>query len=120
MNNLNYKYFDEEGDFENEKLDTEEKMYSFLLGVYLRYGEQLKGNIYQIHISSSAKNKVIYQVLKELECDKIVYKYLRDFLPSLDIFYFQATPRMIKYFNEVEREKEELQKAFYQTFYEKL
>ncbi|MBT0552399.1 hypothetical protein [Riemerella anatipestifer] len=107
------EYFDEKGRFIDSKLDTNEKKYSFLLGCYLRYGEQLDGNIYKIQVANSPKDKQLYFILKELECDKIVYKFLRGNIPSSDIFYFVATPRMIKYFNTIDKLNKKLQDSFY-------
>lgn len=114
------KYFDKNGDLFDETLDTEEKKYSFLLGAYYRYGELLDGNIYKIQVVNSSKDKQLYRILKELDCDKIVYKFLRGYIPTSNIFYFVATPRMIKYFKTIEKEKEVLRKSFLKTmFHEK-
>lgn len=117
---LHDKYFDKNGNFFDELLDTEEKKYSFLLGTYYRYGEQLEGDIYKIQVVNSPKDKQLYTILKELDCDKIVYKFLRGYIPTSNIFYFVATPRMIKYFKTIEKEKEVLRKSFLKTmFHEK-
>lgn len=102
---LHSLYFDRVGNFKDEKLNSEEEMYSFLLGTYYRYGTQLEGNIYKIQVANSPKDKQLYRILKELECDKIIYKFLRGYIPSSDIFYFVATPRMIKYFNTIDKKK---------------
>ena len=113
---LHSEYFDEKGNFIDDKLDTEEKKYSFLLGAYLRYGKHIEDNIYKIQIVNSLKDKLLYGILKDLESDKIVYKYLRGYLPSSDIFYFEAAPRMIKYFKTVEKENQELRKKRQQHY----
>ena len=117
---LHREYFDEKGNFIDEKLDTEEEKYSFLLGVYLRYGQHLDDNIYKIQVANSPKDKQLYRILKDLESDKIVYKFLRGYIPSPDIFYFVATPRMIKYFNIIEKEYQELNRARIEQTYGKL
>lgn len=117
---LHSKYFNGEGDFIDEKLDTEEKKYSFILGAYYRYGEQLEGNVYKIQVANSPKDKQLYRILKDLESDKIVYKFLRGYRPSSDIFYFVATPRMIKYFKTIKKAKEELQKSYQEKLIDKL
>ena len=109
---IHTKYFDEKGRFIDSTLNSEVKKYSFLTGVYYRYGEHLEGNIYKIQVANSPKDKEIYQILKDLECDKLVYKFLRGYIPSSDIFYLEATPRMIKYFNIIGQEKQELQKSY--------
>lgn len=116
---IHLKYFDKNGNFIDSTLDTEGKKYSFLTGVYYRYGEKLEGNIYKIQVANSPKDKEIYQILKDLQCDKLVYKFLRGYIPSSDIFYFEATPRMIKYFNVIGKEKQELQKS-YDNYIEKI
>lgn len=73
-------------------------------------------NIYKIQIANSPKDKQLYTILKELECDKIVYKFLRRNIPSSDIFYFVATPRMIKYFNSIDKVNKELNESKVQIF----
>ncbi len=108
---IHSEYFDEKGNFIDDKLDSDEKKYSFLLGVYFRYGEQVTDNIYKIQVANSPKDKQLYKILKDLESDKIVYKFLRGYIPSSDIFYFVATPRMVKYFKTIETENQELKKA---------
>lgn len=108
---MHTRYFDQKGRFIDSTLNSEVKEYSFLTGIYYRYGENLKGNIYKIQVVNSPKDKEIYQILKDLECRKIVYKSLIG-IPSSDIFYFEATPRMIKYFNIIGQEKQELQKSY--------
>lgn len=105
---LHSEYFDVKGNFIDEKLDTDEKKYSFLLGTYLRYGNQVTDNIYKIQIYNSPKDKQIYQILKDLESDKIIYKLYRDNIPSSEVFYFVATPKMIKYFKTLEKENIEI------------
>ena len=117
-NRMHNEYFDFNGNFINLKSDTEEMKYSFLLGTYYRYGEHLEGNIYKIQDANSQKNKEICQILKDLGCDKMVYKFLRGYIPSSYIFYFAATPRMIKYFNLVRKDKEQLQKSYYDKIFE--
>jgi hypothetical protein len=113
---IHSEYFDEAGNFIDQKLDTDEKRYSFLLGLYLRYGEKLDDNIYKIQVVNSPKDKPLYSILKELECDKIFYKFLRGYIPSSDFFYFAATPRMIKYFNTIDKENKELIESKKQKF----
>lgn len=117
---LHSKYFTKEGKFIDEQLDSEAKKYSFLLGAYYRYGEQLDGNIFQIQVQNSHKSKQLYAILKELESDKILYKFLRGYRPSSSIFYFVATPRMIKYFKTIEVEKEALRISYQEKLVKKL
>lgn len=109
---LNTRFFDEKGNYLNITLDSEDKMYSFLLGAYYRYGKHLDGNIYKIQVANSQKDIFLYRILKDLECDKLVYKFLRGYIPSSDFFFFEATPRMIKYFKTIEKEKEILDNSF--------
>ena len=99
-------YYDKEGKFKEGIFDTEEQMYSFLTGAFLRYGRNLFDNVFCISVSNSPKWMVIYELLKDLECNKIIYRNLRGNVPNVTLFYFEATPRMLKYFNIVKNENE--------------
>lgn len=105
---LNSSYYYPDGQIVYEKFVTEEEKLSFLLGVYYRYGEQLKDDIYQIRLVNSPKQKLIYDVLKELGSEKIVFDSTQNKLPQTFTFYFVATPKMIKYFDHLKQEKAQL------------
>lgn len=108
------KFYTDNGDLIEENFDHEDKKYSFLLGTYFRYGEKVYDNIYKIRIVNSSKDKVLYPILKELGSNKIYYKNLRDFIPVSEYFYFEATPKMVTYFESVNLIKEGKAQAFRQ------
>lgn len=105
---LHTNFYYGDGQIIYEKFVTDEEKLSFLLGVYYRYGEQLTDEIYQIKLVNSPKQKVIYEVLKDLGCEKIVFDSTQDKLPQTFTFYFVATPKMIKYFDHLKQEKAQL------------
>lgn len=47
-NEIHVKYFDENGRFIDSTFNSEVGRYSFITGVYYRFGEHLEGNIYKI------------------------------------------------------------------------
>lgn len=105
---LHTSFYQENGYVAENKFVTEEEKLSFLLGVYYRNGEQLKDNIYQINLINSPKQKIIYSLLKELGCEKIIFDSEQNQLPQTFNFYFVATPKMIKYFDYLKQEKAQL------------
>jgi hypothetical protein len=90
---------------------TRKQMYSFLAGVYLRYGEKLDTSIYKIQLTNSPKHQVCYELLKSINCNQIFYKYLRN-IPARFILYFEPTHEFKKYLAEVEQENEVLKQSF--------
>ena len=107
-----HSYYDEQGKLKEGIFDSEEKMYSFLTGVLLRYGENIFDNVFLISVSNSPKRNEIYELLKTLECNKIIYKNFRGNIPTVTKFYFEATPRILKYFNIVRNENEIIQSEY--------
>lgn len=105
-------YYDEKGILKKGILDTEEKMYSFLTGVLLRHGENIFDNVFLISVSNSPKRDEIYELLKILECSKIIYKDYRGNIPNITKFYFEATPRIIGYFSLIENENKLIRSEF--------
>lgn len=105
---LHTSFYQENGFIAENKFATEEEKLSFLLGVYYRNGEQLKDNIYQIKLINSPKQKIVYTLLKELGCEKIIFDSEQNQLPQTFNFYFIATPKMIKYFDYLKQEKAQL------------
>jgi len=112
MANKLHNFYDEKGNLNNNIFDSEDKKYSFITGAFVRYGAVIQDNFYKIHIYNSSKDKVILALLKDLYCNKIAYKSLNG-IPNSDIFYFEATPRLIKYFNTVKSENKSIQHALY-------
>ncbi len=92
----------------NEKLfDSNEKKLSFLLGVYFRDGDKINDNLYKIQLANSPKHNNVYEILKELNCQKIFFNRLDNF-PKIYQIYFQPTEIMKKYFATIGIEKEKL------------
>lgn len=115
---LHSKYYDEKGLLQLQMIDTNQKKYSYLTGIYYRYGNHLKENIYSIRVVNSMKNEDIYQLLKRLNCDRIIYRFNRGYLPAATIFYFEATPEMLRYFKVIEIEKKNLQESYEKVYVE--
>lgn len=114
------QYYTTEGYLKDGILDTEEKAYSFLTGVLLRNGQLLFDNVFRIQVYNSARHKEIYTLLKDLQCDKIIYKKLRNNIPVSDIFYFEATPQVIAYYNLIKKENTVLREAVEKSMYSRL
>ncbi|MCL2097718.1 MAG: hypothetical protein FWH23_03040 [Bacteroidales bacterium] len=104
-----HSYYDEQGKLKEGIFDSEEKMYSFLTGVLLRYGENIFDDVFLISVYNSPKRNEIYELLRVLECNKIIYKNFRGNIPTVTKFYFEATPRILKYFNHIRNENRIIQ-----------
>ena len=100
-----HRYYDEKGRLEKGIFDSEEKMYSFLTGVLSRYGGIFFDNIFFISVANSPKRKEIDEILKSLGCKNIIYKNYSHLIPVSTDFYFEATPRIIKYYNLMKNDK---------------
>lgn len=99
----------------NEKmLDTPSKKFSFLTGVYLRYGEKIEGDFYKIQLANSPKNEDVYRLLKEMDCPRLLYKKLPN-IPRIYVFYFQATEPLKKYLATVQSVSKQLQQSLLNT-----
>jgi hypothetical protein len=117
---LHSTYYDDQGSLKLEMIDTNQKKYSYLTGIYYRYGNHLKDNIYSIRIVNSMKNEDIYQLLKRLDCDRIIYRFNRGYLPASTVFYFEATTEMFRYLKAVEIEKKNLQESYEKIYIDSL
>lgn len=108
-------FYTDDGHLINENFDKDEsRKYSFLLGLYIRFGERVYDNVYKIRIINSSKDKILYPLLKDLGCNKVYYKILRNFIPVSEYFYFEATPIMVKYFKTVDPVKADYLNVFLQ------
>lgn len=96
-----------ENNLNDSLFDSNEKKLSFLLGVYYRNGEKINDNIYKIQLANSSKHKNVYEYLKELNCQNILFKRL-DNIPRIYQIYFQPTDIMKQYFETIETEKNKL------------
>lgn len=113
---LHSKYYDSKGLLQLDRINTDQKKYSYLTGIFYRYGTHLKTDIYSIRVVNSMKNEDVYQLLKQLKCDRIIYKFYRDHLPASTVFYFKATQEMINYFKLIEKEKSILKDSFQKVY----
>lgn len=94
------------GKFENNK-----QAYSFLTGFFYRYGDKLDTTVYKIQLANSPKHQNCYDLLKQIGCEKIFSKYLRNF-PAQYILYFEPTHELRKYMDLIESERLILQESF--------
>lgn len=74
--------------------------YSFIAGVYSRYGEEQKGNLYAIRMhNSTSKISVILKVLEDLGASEINYEVIKN-IPTNNLIYFKPTNELKKYLDE--------------------
>ena len=69
--------------------------------------EKINDNIYIIKLANSSKHKNVYEYLKELNCQNILFKRLDNY-PRIYKIYFQPTDIMKKYFKTIDTEKNKL------------
>ncbi len=105
-------FYGEKDELLNNKIKTKNQIYSFLAGVYYRYGEKIDSSIYKIHFANSPKHQNCYEFLKQIGCENIFYKYLRN-IPAQFILYFEATSELKKYLDSIEQERLILKRSFY-------
>ena len=117
---LHTQYYDDKGSLQLQMINTNQKKYSYLTGIYYRYGNHLKENIYSIRVVNSMKNEDIYQLLKQLNCDRIIYRFNRGYIPAATVFYFEATPEMLQYFKVIDIEKKNLQESYEKVYVDSL
>lgn len=91
-------YYTETGILKEDIFDTPEKKYSFLAGIILRNGELLFDDVFRVTLSNSFNGQLVYNLIKELGCDNIIYKIRRNNIPVTQVFYFKATPAIIAYY----------------------
>ena len=108
-------FYGAKGELINDKFETNEQIYSFLAGVYYRYGEKLDTSIYKIQMANSPKHKNCYDFLKLIGCKKIFYKYLHN-IPAVFILYFEPTDELKRYLNLIEANKLLLKESFDSEF----
>lgn len=107
---LNDLYGEEER-LQNEKFKTEHQIYSFLSGMYYRYGEKLDSSIYKIQLANSPKHQNCYDFLKQIACENIFYQYLRN-IPAQYILYFEPTDTLKQYLDSIKIEKGILKESY--------
>jgi len=105
-------FYGEKDELLNNKFETKKQIYSFLAGVYCRYGDKLDSSIYKIQLANSQKPQKCYEFLKQYGCKKIFYDYLRN-IPVQYILYFEPTDELKRYLDSIEYERVILKKSFY-------
>jgi len=95
------KYGLDKYDLLDSKFETKKQIYSFLTGVYYRDGEKLDTSIYKIGLSNSPKHRNCYEMLKQIGCNKIFYKYVRS-IPASYTIYFEPTDELKSYLEMIE------------------
>ena len=105
-------FYDDSDNLKSKMYETDEQVYSFLTGVYYRYGDKIDNSIFKIQLANSPKHQICYDFLKRIGCENIFYQYLRN-IPAQHIIYFEPTDILRKYLNRIETERLALKKAFH-------
>lgn len=97
-------YFDDNGRLKKDIFNSKEEIYSFISGRYYRYGYRISDYIYKItHVE-----EILYFLLKEAGCAKILYNSTEYTIGGGERIYFKAPVRLKKYIDSFEMEKEKL------------
>ncbi|HVX27337.1 MAG TPA: hypothetical protein VHB70_13395, partial [Parafilimonas sp.] len=101
-------------------LDDSSKIYSFLLGAYVRYG-LATDTIDEIKVANSlTKSTTCLKLLKHIGCDEVSIKYTQS-IPTQVIVYFKPTKKleeMIEDFKPLMKDLNDSRNSFYQKFLE--
>jgi len=103
-------FYGEKDELITSKFETKKQIFSFLAGVYYRYGEKLDTVIYKIQLANSPKHLDCYELLKRIGCEQIFYKYLRS-IPAQFIIYFEPTEELKNYLEKIEPNRIILKKS---------
>lgn len=104
-------FYGEKDELLNSKFETKNQVYSFLTGVYCRYGDKLDSSIYKILLANSPKHQNCYKFLKQVGCENIFYQYSRH-IPAQFIIYFEPTEELKRYLDSIESERVVLKNSF--------
>lgn len=104
-------FYGEKDELLNSKFETKNQIYSFLAGVYCRYGDKLDSSIYKIQLANSPKHQNCHEFLKQVGCENIFYQYLRH-IPAQFIIYFEPTDELKRYLDSIEYERVALNNSF--------
>ncbi len=110
-------FYGEKDELLNGKFETNEQIYSFLAGVYYRYGDKLDVSIYKIQLANSPKHQNCHEFLKQIGCKNILYERLKN-IPAQFIYYFEPTDELKKYFDSIDSERILLEKSFHNSIVE--
>jgi len=105
-------FYGEKDELLNVKFETDKQIFSFLTGVYYRYGEKLDTSIFKIQLANSPKHQNCYEFLKQIGCENIFFQYLRN-IPAQFILYFEPTDELKQYLGIIESERIILKKSFH-------
>lgn len=102
LNVILSNFFEQDGRLKKSLFDSKEKIYSFLLGNYLRAGS--KGNNYYSLSPTIITSQDLFSLLRDVHCIKILYSGSNPAFRSgsISCFDFQAPFLLRKYFNTVE------------------
>jgi hypothetical protein len=110
-------FYGENDELLDNKFETLNQKYSFITGVYYRYGFSNNSNISKIQLANSPKHKSCYLLLKQIGCENIFYQYLRN-IPAQYIIYFEPTSELKKYFEIIEKERLIIRESFIESVVE--
>ena len=113
------RFYGEKDELITSKFETNKQICSFLAGVYYRYGEKPDTSIYKIQLANSPKHLNCYELLKQIGCEKIFYKYLRN-IPAQFIIYFEPTDELKKYLEYIEPNRITLKKSHFDQMAERM
>lgn len=82
----------------NIKFDNDIQKYSFILGIYLRFGE-IKNNRSTILLDLSNKSQICLHIFQEAESNKVDYEIIESMTPVIYI-YFQPDKKLQDYINK--------------------
>lgn len=106
------------GSLKDDILKDSLQIYSFLIGAYLRYGENLD-SIYKIQVANSLSKASVYlNLLKKIGCSKISFKHL-DGIPGQHIVYFYPNQKFQNYLTNFESLRKKLSSS-HNLFYKNL
>ncbi|MBD0400589.1 hypothetical protein [Flammeovirga sp. EKP202] len=105
-------FYDDKDQLIRSKFKTNKQIYSFLAGVYYRYGKKIDDSIYKIQLANSPKHQDCYEFLKLVKCEKVFYKFLNN-IPAQYILYFEPTKELKMYLDLIEPERIILQKSYH-------
>ena len=99
-----------------DSLNTENKLYSYIAGLYLRYGRKLAENCYLIKKPNSLNIKHVYEIIKT-GGTKAYYECLNT-LPAQHLICFRPDPELAAYIEFIASDAALLREKFNQKFIE--
>lgn len=103
-------YFDKGGRLSEKLFDSDQKIYSFLTGVYYRRGNRVAEKVYSF--PEQFNGDLMYYLVNRAGCNKILYK---GFKSDVALFYLKPSLFLKKSFDTVEQEKQALGNVYRKT-----